>query len=266
LRIGVIAGAGALPVILAQEIKHTGKQALIISITKDADDRLSSLSYPDFYQIGAGQLKKLINTFVEMDAREIVIIGRVSKGVLFKPMHLDTRAIRMLSRLKNKSDPSIFGAIAAEMESEGIKILDQRLYLSKLLPEKGVITKRRLSKDQWRDIEYGMDLARKVAGLGIGQTVVVKDQIPLAVEAIEGTDEAIRRGGKLCRGGAVVTKAARQDQDFRFDVPTIGPDTIDVLIESEAEVLAFESGKTFLLEPEKTIHKANTAKMSLVVV
>jgi DUF1009 family protein len=262
----VIAGAGALPVILAQEAKRTGRQVLVISITKDTDERLSSL-VTEFYQIGVGRLKKIIDTLMKMNAREVVIIGKVSRDLLFKPMHLDTKAIRILSKLRDKSDSSIFEAIATEMESAGIRLIDQRLYLGKLLPQRGVITKWKPSKDQWRDIEYGMDLARKIAELGIGQTAVVKDQIPLAVEAIEGTDEAIRRGGKLCcERGAVVAKAAKPDHDFRFDVPTAGPDTIDVLIESEAAALAIEFGKVFLLEPEETIYKANKAGTSLVIV
>ena len=263
--IGVIAGAGALPAILAQEVKRTGRQVLIVSITKDTDERLSSLT-SDFYQIGAGQLRKIIDTLLKKDAREIVIIGRVSKNLLFNPMHLDTKAIKILGKLRNKSDSSIFEAIVVEMESVGIRLIDQRFYLGKLLPPKGVITKRKPSRTQWRDIEYGMELARNIAELGIGQTVVIKDQMPLAVEAIEGTDETIRRGGKLCKGKAVVSKAARPDHDFRFDVPTVGPDTIDVLVESEVAALAIEFGKAFLLEPEETIRKANEARISLVVV
>jgi len=271
--LGVIAGAGALPAILTQEAKRAGKQVLVISIARDVDERLSSLSNSEFYQIGAGQVGKVIDTLVTKDAREAVIIGKVSRDLLFRPMRLDTRAIRMLSKLKDKPvtrHPSrvtdMFEAIAAELESAGIKLIDQRLYLGELLLQKGVVTKRKPSKTQWQDIEYGMDLARKIAELGIGQTVVVKDQMPLAVEAMEGTDEAVRRGGKLCRGGAVVAKAARPDQDFRFDVPTVGPDTIDVLVESEVAALAIEFEKAFLIEPEETIGKANEARLSVVVV
>ncbi len=264
MKLGVIAGAGALPVILTQEARDAGRQMIVVSITKNADERLSSLA-TEFYQIGAGQFKKILDTLVKMGVKETAVIGRVSKDLLFKPMHLDLRAIKVLSKLRNKSDPSIFGAIAEEIESTGIKLIDQRLYLGKLLPQKGIMTKRKLSRDQERDVEYGMDLARKVAELGIGQTVVVKDQVPLAIEAIEGTDEAIRRGGKLCKGGAVVAKIARADHDFRFDVPTIGPDTIDVLAGSKAAVLVVEAGKTFLLEPEETIRKANKVNISLVI-
>jgi DUF1009 family protein len=266
VKLGVIAGAGDLPVILIQEAKRMGRQAIVIGITRDAEERLNSLT-PEFYQISVGQVKKIINTLVETDARELVIIGKVSKDILFKPMHLDAKAIRILSKLKDKSDSSIFEAIAGEIELAEIKLIDQRTYLKKLLPQKGVMTKHKPSKEQWRDIEYGMDLARKIAELGIGQTVAVRDQIALAIEAIEGTDEAIRRGGKLCsKGGVVVAKAARQNQDFRFDVPAIGPNTIDILVESGAAVLAIESEKAFLLDAEETIQKANKAKISLVVV
>ena len=265
MKLGVIAGSGALPALLTQAAKHAGRPILVIGVTKDVDERLSSLT-PEFYQIGVGQVKKIFDTLVEMDVKELAIIGKVSKDLLLNPMRLDTKAIRMLGKLRNKGDSSIFEAVAQEIESMGIKVIDQRLYLGQLLPKKGVITKRKLSREQERDVEYGMELAREIARLGIGQTVAVRDQIPLAIEAIEGTDETIRRGGRLCKGGAVVAKAARVDHDFRFDVPTVGPDTIDVLAESKAAVLAMESGKAFLLEPEQTIHKANRAKISLVVV
>jgi DUF1009 family protein len=267
LKLGLIAGAGLLPVVLAQEAKYAGKQVLVISITKSVDEQLVSLSHPEFYQIGPGQVKKILNTLLKMDAQEVVIIGRVSRDILFKPLHLDIKAIKILSKLKNKNDTSIFKGIADEMESVGLNLIDQRLYLSKLLPQKGILTKREPTKSEWKDIEYGMDLARKIAQLGIGQTVIVKGQAPLAIEAVEGTDEAIRRGGKLSyKHGAVATKASSPDHDFRFDVPTIGPDTIDVIAESGLSVLAIELGKAFLLESEETIRKADKNRISLVVI
>ena len=265
MKLSMIAGAGALPFILAEEAIRSGREIIIISVTKEYDERLSSLT-PEFYQISPGRLKKIIDTLVKMDARELVIIGRVSKNLLFKPTRLDTKSIKILAKLRNKSDSSLFEAIAKEMESAGIELIDQRLYLSKLLPQKGVITKTKPSGDQLKDVEYGMALARDIARLGIGQTVVVRNQVPLAIEAIEGTDEAIRRGGKLCKSKAVVAKAARPDHDFRFDVPTIGADTIDVLIEAEASAMAIESGKAFLLEREETVRKADKAGIALVVV
>lgn len=265
MKIGVIAGSGNLPVILTQQIKNAGNQVLVISITKDANKSLKTLS-TEFYELGVGQIKKIINTLLESDVSEMSIIGKISKDILLNPLHLDTKAIKILCKLKDKSDASIFFAVAEEIGSSGIKLIDQRLYLSNLLPEKGVLTKHKPSHSQLLDVEYGISLAKNVAELGIGQTVVVKDQIILAIEAIEGTDEAIRRGGKLCNGGAVIAKSAKSNHDFRFDVPTIGPDTIDVLIESKASVLAIEYGKAFLIEPEFTILKANEAKIAIVVV
>lgn len=265
MKIGLIAGSGKLPVILTEEILNSGKQALAISISKDSDESLKNLT-PDFYQFNVGQVNKIINTLVNNNIKELIIIGKVPKSTLFDLFHFDTKAIKIISRLKDKSDSSLFSAIANEMESSGINLIDQRQYLSKLLPVKGILTKNKPSKSQLCDIEYGMELARKVSELDIGQTVVIKDQIILAVEAVEGTDESIRRGSKLCKDGAVIAKASKSDQDFRFDVPTIGPDTIDVLIESKASVLAIEYGRAFLLDKEITLSKADKAKISIVVV
>lgn len=265
MKFGVIAGSGSLPIILTQQVKKIGRQVLVISITKDADESLKELA-SEFHQVGVGQIKKVINTLIEADVKEIAIIGKVSKNALFNPLRFDTKAIKILSKLKDKSDSSIFSAIADEIEASGIKLVDQRLYLGNLLPEKGILTSHKLSKIQLSDVEYGMNLAKKSAELGIGQTVIVKDGMVIAVEAIEGTDEAIRRAGSLCNGGAVVAKSARQDHDFRFDVPTVGPKTIDVLIEAKASVLAIEHQKAFLIEPELTVQKANNAKIAIVVI
>jgi hypothetical protein len=264
LKIGIIAGSGKLPAILAKEIIDTGKKVFIIGISKNVDDSLKNLA-SDFYQFGIGQVNKIIGTFLDADAKELVIIGKVAKDELFNPLRFDTKALKILSKLKNKSDSSIFSAIADEMEKSGIKLLDQRQYLNILLPEKGIITKYKPSKSQLHDIEYGMEIAKKVSELGIGQTVVVKDQIILAVEAIEGTDEAIQRGANLCKGNAVIAKASKSDQDFRFDVPTIGPDTIDVLIKTKASAIAIEYGRAFLIDREITLSKANEAKIAVVV-
>ncbi len=265
MKVGIIAGSGYLPVILAQEIKKSGKEVVCIAITKDPEEKLKELA-DEFYLISVGRVRKILKTLLNSNVSEIIIIGKVSKSLLFRPMHFDTSAIRIISKLQNKSDLSLFRAIADEFESNGLNLIDQRTYLGCLLPPKGVLTKHEPSKSEWRDIEYGMSLAREIAKLGIGQTVIVKEQTVLAVETIEGTDETIRRAGKLCNGGFVVTKAGMRDQDFRFDVPTIGPNTIDILTESKASVIAIEYEKSFLLESDISIQKANEAKISIVVI
>jgi len=265
LKTGVIAGSGRLPAILAEEMVRSGNQVLVISVVRNYDDSLKNLA-SDFRQLGVGQVNKIINAFLNYDVEELAITGSIPKGELFNPLRFDTKALKILATMKNKGDSSIFSAVANEIESSGIRLIDQRQYLGKILPEKGILTKRKPSKDQLRDIEYGMELARKVSELDIGQTVVVKNQVILAVEAIEGTDEAIRRGAKLCKGGAVVAKASKSDQDFRFDVPTIGPDTIDVLIESKASALAIEFGRSFLIDRDLTLSKADSAKIVIAVI
>ncbi len=265
MRFGVIAGSGDLPVILTQQLKNIGRQVIVISITKDANESLKDIA-SEFHQISVGQVKKIINTLLNADVKEISIIGKISKNVLFSPYRFDTKAIKILSKAKDRSDSSLFSAIADEIESSGIKLVDQRLYLSNLLPQKGVLTTTKPSKSQLEDVEFGMDLAKKSSELGIGQTVIVKNGVVIAVEAIEGTDSAIRRAGSLCNGGMVIAKSAKQGQDFRFDVPTVGPKTIDALIEAKASVLAIEYQKAFLIEPKLTIQKANDAKIAIVVI
>ncbi len=265
MKVGIIAGSGCLPEILAHEIKKLGNEITCIAITKDHEENLKNLA-SEFHLLSVGRVKKIIKTLKEGNVSETIIIGKVSKNLLFKPMHFDTSAIKIISKLKDKSDLSLFRAIADEFESNGLNLIDQRTYLGCLLPPKGVLTKRAPTKSEEQDIEYGMNIAREVAKLGIGQTVIVKEQTIIAVEAIEGTDETIRRAGKLCDGSFVVAKASIPDQDFRFDVPTIGPNTIDILIESKASVIAIEYGRSFLLEPELSIQKANEAKITIVVV
>ncbi len=265
MKTGVIAGSGKLPIILVEEMVKSGNQVLVISVARNYDDSLRNLA-SDFHQLSVGQINKIINTLLDYGVEELAIIGNVSKGELFNPLRFDTKALKILGTMKNKGDSSIFSAVADEIESSGIQLIDQRKYLGKILPEKKILTKRKPSKDQLRDIEYGMELARRVSELDIGQTVVVKNQVILAVEAIEGTDEAIHRGAKLCKGGAVVAKASKSDQDFRFDVPTIGSDTIDVLIETKASALAIEFGRSFLIDRDLTLSKADSAKIVVAVI
>jgi DUF1009 family protein len=196
------------------------------------------------------------------------LIGKVYKGVLLKPLWLDSlsRKILVKSRNKRKIEYSILKILVEELESMGFVVIDQRRFLSSLLFKAGVLTKRKPSKSEWQDIRYGIDLARKMAGLDIGQTVVVKNQIPLAIEAMEGTDETILRGGQLGGDGVVVAKAASIDHDFRFDVPTVGASTIKVMKECSAKVLAIDAERTFLLDAENVIKEANESKISIVAV
>jgi len=272
-KLGIIAGSGDLPVLLATCAIQHGKQPIIVSVTKTPSPKLSEIASEfqpvgdeAFFQFHVGQIKKIIKTFRDADVQEIALIGKVNKNVLLKPLWFDSTARKILAKARNKSDQSILKLIVEELESLGFTVIDQRKYLSSLLPKAGVLTKRQPKNNEWKDVNYGIDLARKIANLDIGQTVVVKNQMPLAIEAIEGTDETIRRGAFLGGKGVVVAKAAASQHDFRFDVPTVGCDTLSVMQKAGTKTLAVETERIFLVEPEKFVREADMMKISVVVV
>ncbi|MBI5044219.1 MAG: UDP-2,3-diacylglucosamine diphosphatase LpxI [Nitrospirae bacterium] len=174
------------------------------------------------------------------------------------------RAITLYMRLKDRKDDSLLLGIVSELEKEGIKVDEPTRYVPHILAEKGVITKRKPKKNEMSDIEFGWPIAKELGRLDIGQTVVVKEMAVLAVEAIEGTDAAIRRGGELGRGGIVVIKVAKPKQDMRFDAPVIGLNTIRTLKEAKAAALCVEAGKTILLEKEEMIRLADKEKICII--
>lgn len=266
-KLGIIAGSGNLPELLASEAKQHDRQPVVICVTKNYSPNLPQVA-SDFHQFHVGQLKKIIKTLCDAGVQELALIGKVHKSVLLKPLWLDSLSRKILAQIRNKrkGDRSILKVIVEELESMGFVVIDQRRFLSSLLFKAGVFTKRKPSKSEWQDIRYGIDLARKIADLDIGQTVVVKNQIPLAIEAIDGTDETIRRGGRLGGDGVVVAKATSVDHDFRFDVPAVGLNTLKVMKESSASVLALDAERTFLLNAENVIKEANENKISIVSV
>jgi len=266
-KLGIIAGSGDLPELLVSEAKQYDRQPVVICVTKNYSPNLPKIA-SEFYQFHVGQLKKIVKTLSDARIQEIALIGKVHKGVLLKPIWLDSLSRKIIAKIRNKKkgDHSILKVIVEEFESMGFVIIDQRRFLSSLLFKPGVFTKRKPSESEWRDIHYGIDLARKIADLDIGQTVIVKNQMPLAIEAIEGTDETIRRGGQLGGEGVVVAKASSVNHDFRFDVPTVGTDTISVMKESSATILAIDAERTFLLDAQNIIKEANEYKISIVSV
>ena len=216
------------------------------------------------FWIKVGQLGKLIKIFKEQDVKDVLMAGGIKKTRLFDGAMPDMRGMALLARMIHKKDDSLLRAVAEELESEGITVRESTLYLDNLLAPSGVLTKRKPSKDEQKDIEFGWEMAKEIGKLDIGQTVVVKDQAVLAVEAIEGTDEAIRRGGKLCRQGAVVVKICKPQQDLRFDLPAIGMQTIRTMQEVKATCLAVEAGKTLLFDRDDVIAEAERAGISVV--
>ncbi len=264
-KFGLIAGKGELPLILAKQIKKENVELIIISLIKDEQTELYSIA-DRFYSYDLGQAQVIIETLLSEGVQEIFMIGKIDKEIIFDKSKLDSKAIAILAKLKDKDDNAIMKAIVDELEHVGIKVLDQTQFLSDLLAKKGVLTNKQPDANQWLDIEYGLLMAKKIASLNIGQLVVVKDRNVLAVEAQEGTDETILRAGRLGKGGIVVAKTSKPDHDIRFDIPTVGVSTIKTMIKAKADILAIESGKVLIVDKDKLIKIADKSKIIMVVV
>ena len=262
-KLGLIAGAGDLPVLLAQAALEQGRIPLAIEITQPASEQLASIA-AETYSFGIGQVQKITRTLLDAGVRELAIIGKIDTGILFRPFLVDPTAVKILASNRSKGTRAIVAAVIEHFESKGISVVEQHRFLRGLMPRAGVLTKRQPSRSQWADVKYGMQLARQVADLGIGQTVVVKNMMAVAVEAIEGTDEAIKRGGMLGGKGVVVAKAAATDHDFRVDVPTVGDQTLKTLQAVGGSVLAVEAERTFVMNQEALCEQADQWKIPIV--
>ncbi|MFH1994893.1 MAG: UDP-2,3-diacylglucosamine diphosphatase LpxI [Nitrospinota bacterium] len=263
-KVGIVAGEGALPILIAQEVKAKGIEVVSIALSDAISDSLTP--YSDVCQISVGQIGKLIKLLKVKGVTHVVMAGKVNKGVLYKKPKLDLKAIAILAKLKDRCDDTILLAIVDEIEKAGMRVVKQSLFLRHLMPDKGLIAGKKPSRVQEGDIEFGFRYAKEIARLDIGQTVVVKNRAVMAVEAIEGTDEAIKRGAALCGEGAVVVKVEKPSQDPRFDLPTIGPSTVRSLVEGKGSLIAIEAGKTLLVEPEEVISIAQKGGITIIAV
>jgi len=263
-KLGLIAGMGDLPKIIAHEARSQGYSVFAIALEPIADGSLSSY-VDDIQWVNIGKFGNLITTLKKSGIQEAVMAGKVSKSLLYKSrIRPDMRAMKLLLSLKNRSDDSILLAITEELEKEGIHLQEITRFSSTILTPEGVLTSKRPTKDEWDDIAFGWSIAKEIGRLDIGQTVVVKNRAVMAVEAIEGTDEAIRRGGQLAGKNAVVVKVSKPNQDMRFDVPAVGVQTLTTMAEVGAKVLAVESGKSLLLDKEHILLEAKRARLALV--
>jgi len=264
-KIGLIAGNGKFPLIFAQEAKRQGVEVVALAIKKETNPSLESL-VDRIHWVDVGELGDLIEICKKEGITRAVMAGQVRHTRLFSEVKLDARAMALLAGVKDKKANSLLGAVADELSREGIELIDSATYLSHLLPSPGILTRRKPTQKEWRDIEFGHKVAKEIAGLDIGQTVVVKDQAVLAVEGMDGTDLTIKRGGKLGRGDVVVVKVSKPQQDRRFDLPIVGERTIEVLKEAKARVLAFSARSTILLGRDKVVRRANQSGISLVAI
>lgn len=266
MTLGLIAGMGSLPMTIVSEAKKMGYRVIAIALQPPADESLKSVA-DEFHKISIARFGGLLALLKKLSITEAVMAGKVPKNLLYKNkknLIPDLKAVKLLFSLKNLSDDTIMLAIVREFEKNGIAIHKTTEFTSELLVTEGILTNKKPSKSELQDIEFGWDIAKKIGKLDIGQTLVVKNRAVMAVEAIEGTDEAIRRGGSLAGKDAVVIKVSKPQQDMRFDVPAVGIDTLRSMKKTEAGVLALEAGKCIMVEKDKFIKEADKAGIAVV--
>jgi DUF1009 family protein len=273
-RVGLLAGWGRYPVLVAEAMRQQGCRVYCLGLAGLADPQLGQLC-DDFQWIGLARFSAALRYFQRHAVTEAAMAGKVHKVLLFQPWrwlrHLpDLRSIRillphLLTRRKDCRDDTLLGAIVREFAASGVHFIPATDYAPQLLVGPGQLTRRSPSAAQWKDIRFGWQMAKEMGRLDVGQSVAIKDQAVLAVEAVEGTDECIRRAGALCRqGGFAVVKVAKPQQDMRFDVPTVGLGTVETLATAGGRVLAVEAGRTILLDAPQVIDLADRRGLAIV--
>lgn len=264
-RWGLLAGRGLLPLEVAKGMKQLKIEPFVLGLVEEIWPALEEAGFV-VHKESLGNLSAVRRFFQEKKVTRMIVAGKAGKEALFTGPEPDEDLKSLLDGLPVKNDDAIMLALVEYFAKYGVKVEKQTKFLTHLFSEVGCLTTRIPTAREKQDIQFGWRMAKGIGGLDIGQSVVVKNGAVLAVEAIEGTDEAILRGGRLGGKGTVVVKVAKPMQDYRFDVPTIGPDTIEMMIKSGAAVLAVEAGTTFILEKEKTVARADDHGISLVVV
>ena len=261
--LGIIAGNGVYPRLLADSVRKAGvKKIVAAAFTNETDPALAQhVDLIDWMRVG--QLGRLLKFFREQKVHHAIMAGQIAPKNLFD-LHPDWKALLLLGRLKQRNAESIFAAIADELAAIEIDLLPATTFLEDSLAPAGLVAGPKLSRREQEDVDLGWKIAKEIARLDIGQTVIVKDGTVVAVEALEGTNETIGRGGALARKDAIMVKVAKPNQDMRFDVPVIGIETIRIAADANLRVIAIEAAKTLLLERDAIVDIANRSKISLV--
>ncbi len=263
LPIGLIAGGGQFPLLFARAAREKGRAIVAAAHVNESDPALAT-EVDHLCWVKLGQLGKIIRHFKKYGVTEAVFAGAITKTRIFKDVLPDFTGLSLWNKIDTRQDDAILRAVAQTLEVEGIRVLASTIFLEHLLFPSGVLTRRKPTAGEVEDIRFGWKIAREIGRLDIGQCIVVRERTVLAVEAIEGTDATIRRGGKLADKGAVVIKLKKPGQDFRFDLPATGNATIATLAEVQGRVLAVEAGQSLLFDPETMIAAADRAGISVV--
>ncbi len=265
--LGLIAGNRSLPLLFAKQARQMGVNRLVaVAFQGETDPALASI-VDEIVWVKVGQLSKMIAAFTDRGVKRCVMVGQIAPKTLYE-VRPDLRAMALLFRLKEKNAHTIFGAVAEELLKDGVELIEATPWLKPLMPAAGFHLGPKISDAQRSDVAFGYRIAKEISRLEIGQTVLVKDGTVLAVEAFEGTDKCLSRGGELAgkEGGAVAVKVAKENHDLRFDIPCIGPVTIETCVTARIAVLAFEAGKSLLLEPETCARIAQKHRLCVTTI
>lgn len=265
-QLGLIAGNGKFPLLFAREARSRGYRVVAVGVRKDT---LRTLKFfvDQFSWVGPGELKKVFGYFQKAGVRDVIMAGQVNPQNLFDAkLSLDEEFKELFLALENRKADTIFSAVADRLKREGLTLLDSTFLMQDYLASPGTLTQRGPGEQELLDISFGMEIARAMGAVDVGQTVVVKERAIVAIEAMEGTDQTILRGGRIARQGAVIVKMSKPAQDLRFDVPVIGTRTIRHMIKCRARCLAIEAGKTVIIDREDVLRLANKHRICVVAV
>jgi UDP-2,3-diacylglucosamine hydrolase len=260
---GLIAGNGRFPFLVLEGARSQGIEMAVIALKEEASPELEQVA-KRLHWVSLGELSKAIELMQREGVKRAVMAGQVKHNKIFSAIRPDWKLAKLLFSLPRKNTDSLIGAVAKVFEEEGIQLVDSTLFLKPLLPEAGVLTRRAPNEHEAADMEYGLVVARRLAGMDIGQTVVIADRACVAVEAMEGTDETIARAGRFANGKPlVVVKVSKSQQDMRFDVPVVGLPTVKGMGEAGATALAIDASRTLLFDRIRLIETADAAGIAI---
>jgi DUF1009 family protein len=263
MRYGLIAGNGKFPFLVAEGARRAGVSLAVAAIKEETDPAIERVAERVTW-VGIGQLGRMIRFFKREGVEKAIMAGQVKHVQIFSGALPDLRMLRMLVSLPRRNTDALIGGVAAELAREGIELIDSTYFLQDHLPAEGVLTRRAPDERERGDIEYGLEVAREIARLDLGQTIVVRARACVAVEAMEGTDATVRRAGTLAKGRLTVVKVAKPNQDMRFDVPVVGVPTVETMADAGATCLCITAGKTLIFDREEMLALANRRRIAIV--
>jgi DUF1009 family protein len=264
-RIGLIAGNGRFPLLFAEAARRAGVEVVAVAHQSETPDEIANL-VAQLTWVRVGELGKIIRVLKHAGVQRAVMAGGIRKPRQLSDFRPDFRGAAFIAKTRSLRDDVLLRGVAAELEHDGIVVVESTLFLGDLVPKVGTLTRKAPRTREWEDIRFGLQVARDIGRWEVGQSVIVKRRTVVAVEGLEGTDQAIRRGGELGHGGVVVVKVSKPGQDLRFDVPAVGLTTLEVMREVGARVLALEAGRTIMIDREEVVRAADAAGIAIVAV